>query len=526
MRKFDPITLTVFQNRLEGIAEEMAKVLRKTAYSPNIKERADFSCAIFDSEARLVAQAEAIPVHLGSMGFVAKPILEKYKDKWEEGDAVIVNSPRSEFGGTHLPDVSLLAPVFQNGELKYIVANRAHHADIGGMVPGSLPPHSTEVYQEGLIIPPVRLFRRGKVVDDILDIILENVRTPEERKGDLNAQYGALMLGVERLKELLTGGEFTEINNLHENLFFESEKGTKEKIAQFPKGKATFHDFLDSDGIEEKPVKISCSVQIKDDNSILFDFSGSDPQRKGNVNAPFSITTAGVYYVIRLLTGRDVPTNWGCFQPVEISAPKGSVVNPDFRAATSSANTETSQRIVDVILGALVQLIPWLPAASQGTMNNVLLGGKYKGKNWTIYETIGGGAGATCEENGTSAIQCHMTNTENTPVEALELQFPLRVRRYEILRGSGGKGKKHGGDGIVREIEFLEETSISLQTERRILEPWGIFGGGNGRKGHNFLLKASGERIKLGGRARYDAKPGDILRIETPGGGGAGECPK
>ncbi len=522
----DPITMTVFQNRLEGIAEEMAKVLRKTAYSPNIKERADFSCAIFDADARLVAQAEAIPVHLGSMGFVAKPILEKYGETWREGDAIIVNSPRSEFGGTHLPDVSLLAPVFHNGKLKYIVANRAHHADIGGMVPGSLPPHSTEVYQEGLIIPPIRLFRQGKVNQDVLDLILENVRTPDERRGDLNAQYGALMLGVRRLKELLAEGEFSNVDKLHKRLFEESERGTREKISKFPKGEASFEDFLDSDGISDDPVKICCKVTIRDDNSIAFDFSDSDPQRKGNVNAPFSITTAGIYYVIRLLTGRDVPTNWGCFRPVEIFAPKGCVVNPDFRAATSSANTETSQRIVDVVLGALVQLIPWLPAASQGTMNNVLLGGFSHGKNWTIYETIGGGAGATCEEEGTSGIQCHMTNTENTPIEALEMQFPLVVRRYEIRRGSGGSGEKRGGDGIIREIEFKEETRISLQTERRKLRPWGIFGGGKGLPGKNILIKRGGERINLRGRASAQALSGDRLLIQTPGGGGAGPCPK
>ncbi len=503
----------------------MAKVLRKTAYSPNIKERADFSCAIFDAQARLVAQAEAIPVHLGSMGFVAKPILEKFQGKWEEGDAIVVNSPRSEFGGTHLPDVSLLAPVFHKGELKYIVANRAHHADIGGMVPGSLPPHSTEVYQEGLIIPPIRLFRKGKINQDVMELILENVRTPMERKGDLNAQYGALMLGVRRLSELLELGEFADIEKLHERLFADSERGTREKIAEFPKGEAFFEDYLDSDGISDKPVKICCKVIINDDNTISFDFSGSDPQTKGNVNAPFSITTAGVYYVIRLLTGRDVPTNWGCFKPVRIHAPKGCVVNPDFRAATSSANTETSQRIVDVVLGALGKLIPWLPAASQGTMNNILLGGTVRGTNWTIYETIGGGSGATCLQDGTSAIQCHMTNTENTPIEALEMQFPLIVRRYEICRGTGGDGKRKGGDGIVREIEFREETTVSLQTERRKFRPWGIFGGGDGQPGRNILVKTDGKEIPLGGRASAEGKKGDRLIIQTPGGGGSGSCP-
>ncbi len=521
--EIDPITLTVYQNRLEGICEEMSTVLRKTAYSPNIKERSDFSCAIFDESARLVAQAEAIPVHLGSMGFVATPILEKYGGKWKDGDAIIVNSPRAEFGGTHLPDISLLAPIFHNGELIFIAATRAHHADVGGMSPGSLPAHSTEVYQEGLIIPPVKLFDQGELVQDIMDFILENVRTPEERRGDLNAQYAALMLGKRRIEELVSTLK-NPPQELHEELFRISEIGTQNKLKTYPPGKSTFEDFLDSNGIENHPVKIKCSVEITKNSELYVDFEGSDPQQPGNVNAPFSITTAGVYYVVRLLTGRGVPTNWGCFKPVKISAPFGSVVNPDFTAATSSANTETSQRIVDVVLGALVKIIPILPAASQGTMNNVLMGGIYQGKAWTIYETIGGGAGATCFKAGTSAIQCHMTNTENTPIEALETQYPLIVRQYEIRDNSGGEGIHKGGNGIIRAIQFKSSTTISLQTERRIFSPWGIHGGKPGLKGENILKKSNGSEILLPGRQTFQAEPNDILVIKTPGGGGANLC--
>ncbi len=524
--EIDPISLTILQNRLEGIAEEMSKVLRKSSYSPNIKERADFSCAIFDNQARLVAQAEAIPVHLGSMGFVAKPILEKYKGKWEAGDAIIVNSPRAEFGGTHLPDISLLAPVFdKNMELRYIVATRAHHADVGGMVPGSLPANSTEVYQEGLIIPPIKLFSKGEVNKDVMDLILENVRTPRERKGDLNAQYSALMLGVKRLEELIQNTEFEQVEKYHEALFKESKQGTEKIIESFPKGSALFEDYLDSNGYNDNPVKIRCKVTITEDNRIIFDFEGSDSQQPGNVNAPFSITTAAAYYVVRLLIGRNVPTNWGCFRPIEIKAPKRSVVNPDFRVATSSANTETSQRIVDTILGAMVQLIPWLPAASQGTMNNVIIGGTKEDGNWTIYETIGGGSGATCREGGTSAIQCHMTNTENTPIEALESQFPLIVKRYEIREMSGGTGDFSGGNGIVREYEFQSDATVSLQTERRKFRPWGIFGAGPGANGENILISKEGKKRMLKGRTTFKAEKGETLIIKTPGGGGANQCP-
>ena len=512
----DPILVTVLQNRLENIAEQMSVVLRKSSYSPNIKERADFSCAIFDDKARLIAQAEAIPVHLGSMGFVAKPILEKYRGRWREGDAIIVNSPRAEFGGTHLPDITLLSPVFADGKLRYIVANRAHHADVGGMVPGSLPPDSTEIYQEGLIIPPIRLYSQGEENSDIMNLILENVRTPDERRGDLRAQYSSLLLGVQRLSALLSEEDW-DFTTLQDELLRKSEAGTREKLSSLPEGTASFTDYLDSDGVTQEPVKIECKVTIRG-GGITFDFTGTDTQRIGNVNAPLSITTAACAYVLRLMTGRDVPTNEGCFRPMTIIAEQGTIVNPSPSAATSSANTETSSRIVDVVMGAVGNIMTF-PAASQGTMNNVILGGL--DSRWTLYETIGGGTGAMEGRKGTSAIHSHMTNTLNTPVEALELGFPLIVREYSIRPDSGGKGKFDGGDGIVRELEFRERTRISLQTERRTLCPWGVDGGGNALPGKN-LIVSSGIVSEIGGRQSVIAKAGDRLRIETPGGGACG----
>ncbi|MCY3410299.1 MAG: hydantoinase B/oxoprolinase family protein [Candidatus Heimdallarchaeota archaeon] len=514
----DPILVTILQNRLESIAEEMSIVLRKTAYSPNIKERADFSCAIFDAEARLLAQAEAIPVHLGSMGFIAKPILDKFGSTWEDGDAIIVNSPRAEYGGTHLPDISLVSPVFHNGELCYIIANRAHHADIGGSVPGSLPGNSTEVFQEGLIIPPVKIYNGGDENDDVMRLILENVRTPHERRGDLRAQYASLRLGVLRLIDL-HNREPWDFKVLANALLDFSDRGSRAILAQLPAGSATFSDYLDSDGNTDDMVKITCTITIEKD-TMHFDFTGSSPQCTGNVNAPLSITTAATYYVVRLITGRAVPTNEGCFRAISIDAPELSVVNPSPHAATSSANTETSQRIVDVLMGAVAKLIDF-PAASQGTMNNVLLGGSHLGKPWTVYETIGGGSGASGNDHGTHAIHTHMTNTQNTPIESLELNYPIRVLTYAIREESGGKGRKKGGDGIIRKIELLDTATISLQTERRKLQPWGMKGGESGKAGINLLFRGD-QIIDLGGRTTFSAKKGDILEIKTPGGGGYG----
>ena len=514
---------------MEAIAEEMSHVLRRTAYSPNIKERADYSCAIFNHEGKLLAQAEAIPVHLGSMPFVAKPIIEMFPDL-KPGDAIVTNSPRSGFGGTHLPDITLLSPVFHENNLLFLVANRAHHADVGGMSPGSLPASSTEIYQEGLIIPPVRLYQEGEEIKDIMRMIMENVRTPVERRGDLRAQYSSLQLGVNRISTMIRENNW-DVGNLQEQLFEQSRRGTIELLGRYGQAITEFTDVMDDDGTGHS-VRIHCKITLAP-KKIIFDFSNSDLQTTGNCNAPLSVTTSACYYVVRLLTGRTVPTNAGCFEPVEVIAPEGTVVNPGPNAATSSANTETSQRIVDVILGALAKHIP-LPAASQGTMNNLLIGGTHQGTNWSIYETIGGGTGAGPEDNGTSAIQTHMTNTQNTPIEALELTYPLRVRQYSIRPESGGKGEHTGGDGIIREIELLDQATINIQSERRKNAPYSL---GNqatpGLTGKNivFLPSTSGrdvnhindEILSENNAPRIyipNAPAHTIVRIETPGGGG------
>ena len=527
----DPISMTIFHRRITGIAEEMALVLRKTAYSPNIKERADFSCAIYDGEGRSIAQAEAIPVHLGSMPFVAKPVIELFKGAWQDGDAIVTNSPRPGFGGTHLPDITLLAPVFENGILTHVVANRAHHADVGGMTPGSLPANSTEIFQEGLIIPPVRLFIAGKENPDVMNMIMENVRTPYERRGDLRAQYSSLMLGVMRLKELKTSN-FSNVDQIQDELLKQSELAVKQKLKELPQSSATYVDYLDNDGVSPDPVKIQCTITIANEK-IEFDFQGTDMESQGNCNAPFSVTQSACFYIVRLLIGTDIPTNEGCFRLVVIKAPTNCVVNPSSNAATSSANTETSSRIVDVLMGAMVQIIPW-PSASQGTMNNLLIGGYVNGIGWSIYETIGGGTGGGPEGAGISAIQSHMTNTQNTPVEALELSYPLRVREYSIRKNSGGKGKFPGGDGIIREIELLSQATVTLQSERRKFNPWGQGStkGVNAEKGRNLIYTSSdnnNERVEyqeIGSRVTfYNLPPNSRVRILTPGGGAFGDEP-
>ena len=522
MNLIDPITLTIFQRRFEAITEEMSHVLRKTAYSPNIKERADFSCAIFDNCGNIIAQAEAIPVHLGSMPFVAKPILKMFKNL-KEGDAIVTNSPRSKFGGTHLPDITLLSPVFLKNKLKYIVANRAHHADVGGSTPGSLPAKSSEIYQEGLIIPPVKLYNEGIENDAIMSIIMENVRTPYERRGDLRAQYSSLQLGMKRIHELVNIEPNWNFDNIQSSLINQSRIATIKRIQQLPKNKVSFTDYMDDDGFQNR-VKITCSIEIANDQ-IIFDFTGSSSQTQGNVNAPLSVTTSACYYVVRLLLGTSIPRNSGTFAPIVVIAPENTVVNPAAHHATSSANTETSTRIVDVVLGALSKLID-VPAASQGTMNNLIIGGIHNGNYWSIYETIGGGTGAGPNGHGVSAIQSHMTNTENTPIEALELSYPLLITEYSIRQNSGGKGQFNGGNGIVREIKLLDNATINIQSDRRNSVPYGLKGGQPGSPGKNIIKLPSDEDTTPDyNKSRVyvqNAPSGTIIRIETPGGGGWG----
>jgi N-methylhydantoinase B len=521
-RPADPIRLEVFKHLLAAIAEEMGVVLRKASYSPNIKERRDYSCAIFDAQGRMTAQAAHIPVHLGSMPLSVAAAVEAFHNRLgavlQPGDVVILNDPFR--GGTHLPDITLVSPIFVEDDLFGFAASRAHHADVGGMAPGSLPV-AREIYQEGLIIPPLKLVEAGKFNQAAWDLILANVRTPQERAGDLHAQLAANQRGTERLAELARRYGKEEVAFYSGELLAYTERLTRRLLENLPDGTYRFTDVLDDDGVGSEPVPIQAAITISGDTAEI-DFSGSAPQQKGSINAVYAITLSAVYYVFRSLIGLDAPNNAGCLAPLKVTAPAGSVVNANPPAAVSAGNVETSQRIVDVLLGALAEAAPErVPAASQGTMNNLTIGGSLP-HPFAYYETTGGGMGARPGAPGASAIHTHMTNTLNTPVEALEYAYPLRVLRYEIRRGSGGEGRFRGGDGIRRDIQTLVEAQATLITERRRFPPYGLRGGSPGKCGKNVLIRGN-EESELPGKGSVFLQPGDILSLRTPGGGGYGE---
>jgi 5-oxoprolinase (ATP-hydrolysing) len=546
---YSPVRLEIFKHLLASIAEEMGVVLKKASYSPNIKERRDYSCAVFDRQGNMIAQAAHIPVHLGSMPLSVAAAVQAFSKQaggLQEGDLIILNDPFR--GGTHLPDITLVSPVFlqagveandpsgvpdlegiTNPHLFGFVACRAHHADVGGISAGSMPV-AREIYQEGLIIPPLKLFEGGRLNQAVIDLILANVRTPQERQGDLWAQIAANQRGATRLRDMTLKYGPGEVSFYMNKLLAYTERMTRRLLSELPDGEYGFTDYLDDDGISPEPVKINVKVGIQGDQACV-DFSGSDPQCKGSVNAVYAITLSAVYYVFRCLLGLDVPNNSGCLRPVDVIAPTGTVVNALSPAAVAAGNVETSQRIVDVLLGALAQACPErIPAASQGTMNNLTIGGldtRQPGapKPYTYYETVGGGMGARPTGSGPSALHSHMTNTLNTPVEALEYAYPLRVLRYEIRAGSGGRGKHRGGDGICRDIQVLGEASeaqATLITDRRQGRPYGLAGGSAGQTGQNLLLR-DGKEEPLPGKGSVYLKGGDILSLRTPGGGGFGQ---
>ena len=518
----DPIRLEVFKHRFSAIAEEMGAVLRKASYSPNIKERRDYSCAIFDAQGRMIAQAAHIPVHLGSMPLSVAAALRAFPEM-NPGDVIALNDPFR--GGTHLPDITLVSPVLTEnpaGESRLFgfVASRAHHADVGGMTPGSMP-IAREIYQEGLIIPPIRLMTAGEINQAAWDLLLANVRTPTERAGDLRAQIGANQRGALRLAELAAEHGPAEVQRYINALLEYTERMTRRLLADLPDGEYHFRDMLDNDGVSDQPVPIVVTIRIEGDRARV-DFSGSAPQQQGSINAVYAITLSAVYYVFRCLIGLDVPNNAGCLAPIEVIAPEGTVVNAQHPAPVAGGNVETSQRIVDVLLGALAQAAPErVPAASQGTMNNVTIGGHGPDGPFAYYETIGGGMGALPDRDGPSAVHSHMTNTLNTPAEALEYAYPLRVLRYEVRRGSGGAGQFRGGDGIRRDLQVLSEAQVTLLTERREQSPYGVNGGQPGSPGENWLIR-DGKETPLPGKGTVVLHPGDILSIRTPGGGGYG----
>ncbi|HEX8997762.1 MAG TPA: hydantoinase B/oxoprolinase family protein [Ktedonobacterales bacterium] len=519
----DAITLEIFRSALTAIAEEMGVVLTRSSYSPNIKERRDFSCALFDRSGRMIAQAAHMPVHLGSMPDSVAAALRDFAD-FAPGDIVALNDPYQ--GGTHLPDITLVAPIHVaiEGEQRLVgfAANRAHHADVGGISPGSMPT-ATEIYQEGVIIPPIKLWEAGRANEAALALILRNVRTPHERRGDLAAQTAANRTAALRLGELISRWGLSSVEAHIEALIAYAERITRAAIEAIPDGAYAMTDYLDDDGFDSGPLAIAATVTVAG-SSLTVDFTGSSPQTMGNVNTVEAVAKSAAYYVVRCLMPEDAPTNAGTFAPVRVIAPPGALVNAQPPGAVASGNVETSQRITDVILGALAQALPdVIPAASQGTMNNITAGGRdpRTGQPFAYYETMGGGMGASPTSDGLSGVHTHMSNTLNTPVEALEYAYPIRIHAYRLRRGSGGAGKYRGGDGLEREFVFETPTEVTLLTDRRRSAPYGLRGGEPGLPGENRLIHEGVERV-LPGKLRFTAAPGDHLRISSPGGGGWG----
>ena len=523
MLDVDLISMEIIHNNLIYISEEMGIALRNSAFSSNIKERMDHSCAIFDEKGRMLAQAEHIPVHLGSMPQVVKEVLKVFPgDEMFEGDVIIVNDPYS--GGTHLPDITFVTPIFYRGEIIGFAVNRAHHSDVGGKTPGSIPVDAESIYEEGLIIPPVKLVNRGKIDENILKIILANTRTPKIRRGDIYAQLAANNVGVKRVIELINKYGIKKFMEALENILKYTEKRMRAKISKLPKGEYKAADYIE-DTKEEKLIKIVATVKIIGDK-MVFDFSGTGRQVKDPLNAPYPVTLSSSYYVLRATLDPNIPANEGAYRPLKVVAPPGTIVNAQHPHPVVGGNVETSQRIVDVLLKALSQAIPEkIPAASQGTMNNITIGGYYPNRNeqFTFYETIGGGYGARYGLDGESAVHSHMTNTMNTPVEEIERRFPIRIIEYSVRRNSGGNGKWRGGDGIIRKYLFLTEATVCLLGERHLTSPWGLFGGENGKPGRYTLIKKDGKKIVLKSKQVIKVEAGDVLILETPGGGGYGK---
>lgn len=524
----DPVELEIFKSIFHSIAEEMGAALKRTAFSPNIKERRDYSCAVFDSHGEVLAMGDHMPVHLGSMPMSVRAAVEELE--LAAGDVAILNDPFC--GGTHLPDITLVAPVFLAGGKQkkpaFFVASRAHHADVGGMYPGSMG-ICREIYQEGIRIPPVKLMTAGKMDRDIFRMLLLNVRTPEEREGDLNAQMASCHTGAVRLQEITARYGLGRVEAVMAELQDYSEQIMRAFLGKVPEGSYSAEDFLDDDGAGSGPVRIAATLQFRKAGAgrplVTVDFTGSSPQVAGSVNAVEAITFSACFYVFRCLLQEDVPATAGLMRPVKLIAPRGTVVNSLPPAAVAGGNVETSQRIVDVLLRALAQAVPdRVPAGSSGTMNNLTIGGidERTGTPFAYYETIAGGMGARPDRAGVSGVHTHMTNSLNTPAEALEHAYPLRVTEYSLRRGSGGHGKFQGGDGIVREIELLSNAEVTLLADRRKRGPGGLAGGNDGAPGKTEIVRRDGKREALPGKTSVSLKKGERIRIESPGGGGWG----
>jgi len=586
----DPVELEVFKNLYHSIAEEMGAALRRTSFSPNIKERRDYSCAVFDSAGQVIAMGDHMPVHLGSMPMSVAAAVAQCE--LEAGDVVMLNDPF--LGGTHLPDITLVMPVYvrnasRNGHKlvpqvrarglaanlgaadlapaakkarshslpDFYVASRAHHADVGGMFPGSMGP-CREIYQEGLRIPPVKIMRGGRIVADILALLLNNVLTPEEREGDLGAQIAACQTGAQRLREICERYGVARAKRAAADLLVYSEEMMRAFLRTIPPGEYQAEDFLDDDGVDTHPVRIAVTIRVQTSLAapnrkrlatsekrttkserrtphLTIDFTGSDPQVQGAVNAVEAITFSACFYVFRCLLQEDVPATSGLMRPIRVIAPLGTVVNAKPPSAVAGGNVETSQRIVDVLLKALAQAIPdRIPAAASGTMNNLTIGGidlrlgnprlgdPRTGEPFAYYETIAGGMGARPTKDGVSGVHTHMTNSLNTPAEALEYAYPIRLRQYSLRANSGGAGLHNGGDGIIREIEVLTDAQVTLLADRRSRGPYGLAGGADGARGRTVIVRRDGAEEEIPGKTSVRLRSGERVRIESPGGGGWG----
>lgn len=509
----DPIELSVFASRIEAVCGEMGAVLKRAAFSPNIRDRLDFSCAVFDASGRLSAQAAHIPVHLGSMAYAMAGIVSSLD--WTPGDMVVLNDPF--LGGTHLPDVTLIAPFFVDGKPVAFAANRAHHADIGAESPGSMP-LSTRLEEEGQVIPPSYLLRGGEPDEVLFDELMAPMRNPHIARGDFSAQIAANRVALSRLEALI---ERRGADVFLERLAAYNEYARRlaaSALRRIPDGEYRFTDVMDDDGQGHDDLAIACRIEARD-GRIHVDFDGSAGQTEGNVNCPISVTAAGVLYAFRCLMPDDVPGCAGAFHDIDLSVPGGSLLNARRPAAVAAGNVETSMRVVDAVLGALAPALPGeIPAASHGGMNNLALGRHEGDAPWDYYETMGGGLGGGPARPGADAVQAHMTNTRNTPIEVLEGHYPMRVTRYALRRGSGGAGRHPGGDGLEREIEFLQPAHYTLLTERRRHAPWGLNGGEDGQPGENRLNGHS-----LPPKCTGKVNPGDRLYVASPGGGGWGD---
>ena len=536
--KFDPTTLEIYRALFTSVAEEMGIALRRTAFSPNIKERRDYSCAVFDDSGRVIAQGDHMPVHLGSMPMAVAAALREVNP--QPGDVVALNDPYA--GGTHLPDVTLVMPVVRgpwsvvsgkkrskqrttdNGPRTiFYVANRAHHADIGGATPGSMG-MATDIYGEGLRIPPIRLVRAGALDDEMMRLVMANVRGHAERRGDFEAQIGSLKTGSNRLLEIVERRGEAEARQYAQQLIDYSARIMRQTLSTIPDGTYEAEDALDDDGVNDSRVVIRVRITIEGDRATV-NFVGSALQVSGPINAVEAITVSAVSYVFRCLVGADVPASAGLIEPITVIAPPGTVVNAKPPASVAGGNVETSQRIVDTVFKALAQAIPdRIPAASQGTMNNLTIGGidPRSGAEFSYYETVAGGMGARPKLDGMSGVHTHMTNSLNTPAEALEYAYPLRVREYRFRRESGGQGQQRGGDGVIREIETLTEARMSLLADRRKCGPYGLAGGEDGKPGTNTIIQGK-KKLRITAKGSHELRAGDRIRIETPGGGGWGK---